>query len=60
MAWALVLEREEVHGARMNKRAVIPPSRVHEYVEKVFGDDLHARRVASHSDAAVGAPHARG
>lgn len=42
----------------MTKRAVIPPSKVLSHVSRLFGDDLHAKRVLSLSDATVGALHA--
>lgn len=40
---------------RVMRTQAIGPDRVHDFVSSIFADDLHAKRVASLADAAVGA-----
>jgi hypothetical protein len=45
----------------MTRRAAVPtiaPNRVHEFLEELFSDSLHAKRVLSLGNAVVGAIHA--
>ena len=48
-------------GRMKNRRVaspILPPAKVASFVEGLFHDDLHAKRVRSLSDATMGAIHA--
>jgi hypothetical protein len=44
--------------AKLKANPTIAPNRIHEFLENLFADDVHAKRVLSLGNAVVGAIHA--